>query len=109
VGSPYRDHRLESLGKEDDGLMPVSPVFGPDSICPKCGAPKDNGEPSWRDKYRLYVTEAKFCYNHKRVFIRWWPWPKRCKHPGEHMHQKCKKCKAHWVSWPLCQKPKDRE
>jgi hypothetical protein len=106
VGSPYRDHRLEALGKEDEGLMPLSPIYGPDSICPKCGIRSFNLS-WWKDFGTIDAcTPPKFCFGHKRIWIQLIPWPKRCKHPVEHMHQKCRKCKAHWVSWPLCQKPK---
>jgi hypothetical protein len=60
------------MGQEPSGLMPVSPTYGPDKFCPKCGRQSHtpwHGPPS-----KDACTAPKFCYDHQRVFIKLWPW-----------------------------------
>jgi len=116
----YRDNAKPGpvqTDEEDKDLFPVSPWYGPDTKCCKCGSSnsyyiRDStyGErPAFHkgDLATRRITKAKFCAPGQRIRLRIFPWPKRCKHPGNHLHQKCKACGAEFVSYPKCQDPKN--
>jgi ribosomal protein S27AE len=42
------------------------------------------------------MLEERFCVGRRYGFL----WLRRCKFTEPHMHQKCKRCGAHWVSAP---------
>lgn len=107
---------LESKDVPDNpDMFPESPYYGPDTTCPKCGVRNlyyktDSFAYNRKagDLHTRRVTKAIFCGPGQRIRLRWWPWPKKCKHPGCHLHQKCLTCGAHFVSKPLSEKPNDK-
>jgi hypothetical protein len=112
----YRDPAIpievDESDIDDDELFPLSPYYGPDDKCPKCG----KGHLYWSDDHwdrhrrgqiaERRITEGVFCGPRQRLRLRWFPWPKYCKHPGTHIHQTCLMCGAKFVSLPLSQKPR---
>lgn len=90
---------------EDEDLFPVSPWKGPDTTCPKCGvSDRYYGRYHYKEGElaERKISKPKFCAPGQRVVVgrHYLLFKKRCKHPGNHLHQECKDCGAHFVSLP---------
>lgn len=94
--SAYRAAMVLAADETPDPLALPRYDTGPQTACVGCNVAKETDDLGRRRD----VVESTACQAHRRVMLRWFPWPRRCRETGPHIHQSCSRCKFKWIVNP---------